>query len=99
MFTALKRVKDKDKKQYLLSSLGKSYFVAGFLKRAEEVFLESLRLHPRNNKSLKYLSVVYEKLKEYDKALEVLSSLEELGVDVARAKRVSKSFEIFTDNN
>lgn len=79
---ALKRVKGRDEKQYLLSTLGKTYFKAGFLRRSAEVFLESLRLHPRNEESLKYLTVAYEQLQEYDKATEVLDSLEELGAKV-----------------
>ncbi len=83
---ALKRVKGRDKKQYLLSNLGKTYFKAGFLSRSSEVFLESLRLHPRNEESLKYLTVVYERLKEYDKAAEVLDALEELGAVVKKQK-------------
>ena len=78
----LKRVKGRDEKQYLLSSLGKIYFKAGFLRRSAEVFLESLRLYPRNEESLKYLTVAYEQLQEFDKAEEVLNSLEELGVQV-----------------
>ena len=78
----LKRVKGKDEKQYLLSTLGKTYFKAGFLRRSSEVFLESLRLHPRNEESLKYLTVAYEQLQEYAKAEEVLDSLEELGAKV-----------------
>ncbi len=99
---ALKRVKGKDKKQYLLSSLGKIYFKAGFLRRGAEIFLESLRLHPRNAESLKYLSVVYEKLKEYDKAIEVLDALEELGASTKKQKLYLQALQIIenskTDN-
>ncbi len=91
---ALKRVKGKEKKQYLLSSLGKTYFMAGFLRRSSEVFLESLRLHPRNSESLKYLTVVYEKLKEYSRAIEVLDALDELGVDVKKQREYLKALEI-----
>ncbi len=80
---ALKRVKGRDEKQYLLSTLGKIYFKAGFLRRSAEVFLESLRLHPRNEESLKYLTVAYEQLQEFSNAEEVLDSLEELGAKVA----------------
>lgn len=78
----LKRVKGRDEKQYLLSALGKIYFKAGFLRRSSEVFLESLHLFPRNEESLKYLTVAYEQLQEFDKAEEVLNSLEELDVPV-----------------
>ena len=41
---ALKQVKNKDEKQYILTALGKTYFKAGFLRRSEEVFLEALKL-------------------------------------------------------
>jgi lipopolysaccharide biosynthesis regulator YciM len=94
---ALKRVKGKDKKQYILSNLGKTYFKAGFLSRSSEVFLESLRLHPRNEESLKYLTVVYERLKEYDKAGEVLDALEELGAVVQKQKLYLQVLQIIGD--
>ena len=91
---ALKRVKGKDKKQYLLSSLGKTYFKAGFLSRSGDIFLESLRLYPRNAESLRYLTVVYERLKEYDKAAEVLDALEELGAVVKKQKLYLQALQI-----
>ena len=95
----LKRVKGKDEKQYLLSTLGKTYFKAGFLRRSSEVFLESLRLHPRNTESLKYLTVAYEQLQEYVKAEEVLDSLEELGAKVNVQRTYLKALEILKETN
>lgn len=95
---ALKRVKGKDKKEYILSSLGKIYFKAGFLRRGADIFLESLRLHPRNEESLKYLTVVYERLKEYDKAIEVLDALEELGAGVKRQKLYIECLQVSEDS-
>ncbi|MCD8478090.1 MAG: hypothetical protein LRY68_09545 [Sulfurospirillum sp.] len=95
----LKRVKGKDEKQYLLSTLGKIYFKAGFLHRGSEVFLESLRLHPRNEESLKYLSVVYEQLQEYTKAQEVLDSLEELGAKVRLQRIYLKALAILKESH
>ena len=95
---ALKRVKGKDKKEYILSSLGKTYFKAGFLRRGADIFLESLRLHPRNEESLKYLTVVYERLKEYDKAIEVLDALEELGAVVNRQKLYIECLQVSEDS-
>lgn len=94
---ALKRVKGRDEKQYLLSTLGKIYFKAGFLRRSSEVFLESLRLHPRNEESLKYLTVAYEQLQEFDKALEVLDSLEELGAKVSLQRDFLRFLAIVKD--
>ena len=95
--TALKRVKGRDKKEYILSSLGKTYFKAGFLRRGADIFLESLRLHPRNEESLKYLTVVYERLKEFDKAKEVLDALEELGAVVKKQKLYIESLQVSED--
>jgi len=83
---ALDRTKKREEKEYILSELGKTYFNAGFLRRSCDVFLDSLKLHPRNEESLKYLSVSYEKLKEYDRAIEVLDSLEELGAKVEKQR-------------
>lgn len=93
----LKRVKGKEEKQYLLSTLGKTYFKAGFLRRSAEVFLESLRLHPRNEESLKYLTVAYEQLQEYAKAEEVLDSLEELGAKVTLQRTYLKALATLKD--
>ena len=95
----LKRVKGREEKQYLLSTLGKVYFKAGFLHRSAEVFLESLRLHPRNEESLKYLTVAYEQLQEYTKAEEVLDSLEELGAKVKLQRTYLKALEILKESN
>jgi len=83
---ALDRTKKREEKEYILSELGKIYFNAGFLRRSCEVFLDSLKLHPRNEESLKYLAVSYEKLKEYKRAIEVLDSLEELGAKVKKQR-------------
>ncbi|WP_458700242.1 tetratricopeptide repeat protein [Sulfurospirillum sp. 1307] len=91
---ALERTTHREEKKYILSELGKTYFKAGFLRRSEDVFLESLKLHPRNSESLKYLSVTYEKLKEYDRAIEVLDSLEELGAKVIKQRDYLKALAI-----
>ncbi len=95
---ALERTTKKEEKEYILSELGKTYFNAGFLRRSCEVFLDSLKLHPRNEESLKYLSVSYEKLKEYDRAIEVLDSLEELGAKVTKQRYYLKALSIKYDS-
>ena len=94
---ALDRTKKREEKKYILSELGKTYFGAGFLRRSCEVFLDSLKLHPRNEESLKYLSVSYEKLKEYNRAIEVLDSLEELGAKVDKQRDYLKALSIKYD--
>jgi len=67
-----------DKKE-ILAQLGQTYLKAGFLKRAEAIFLQILHKHARNKEALYYLGVVYELLHEYDKALETLIPLKLLG--------------------
>jgi tetratricopeptide (TPR) repeat protein len=90
----LERTKKREQKEYVLAELGKTYFRAGFLRRSADIFLESLKMHPRNHESLKFLSVTYEKLKEYDKAIEVLDSLEELGAKVINQRSYLKALSI-----
>lgn len=94
---ALKRVKSKKEKQYFLCELGKTYFKAGFLRRASEVFTEALRLFPRNEEALRYLTVVYEQLKEYDRSLEILDALEELNVNVSHEKNFILAIKTLED--
>jgi len=91
---ALERTKNREQKETILFELGKTYFKAGFLRRSTEIFLESLKLYPRNEETLKYLSVSYEKLKEYDKAIEALDALEELGSKVEEQRNYLKSLSI-----
>ena len=95
---ALKRVKNRDEKQYVLTELGKTYFKAGFLRRSAEVFLEALRLYPRNKVALKYLTVSYEKLKEFDRSLEALDALEEMGADTTTQKDYIKTRKVLSDD-
>lgn len=96
---SLGRTKKREQKDYLLSELGKTYFNAGFLRKSSEVFLDSLKIYPRNEESLKYLSVTYEKLKEYSRAIEVLDSLEELGAKVSKQRNYLESLSITYNYN
>lgn len=94
---ALEKVNSNKEKRFILTNLGKIYFKAGFLGRAEEVFLESLKLSPRNTESLTHLSVIYEKLKKFDRVLEVLDALRELGADTRSETDYIKS-QIIANN-
>ena len=71
-------------KKETLYLLGKTYFKAGFLERAQEIFLQILKQFPRTPKALHYLLIIYEKMHQFEKALEVLEPLEELGVNVTK---------------
>ncbi len=72
---------DPTEKKETLYLLGQTYFKAGFLERAQEIFLQILKQFPRTPKALRYLLIIYEKMHQFDKALEVLEPLDELGVD------------------
>ncbi|MBE0491159.1 MAG: tetratricopeptide repeat protein [Sulfurospirillum sp.] len=93
----LEQTNERKQKEFLLLELGKTYFRAGFLRRSEEIFLEALRLHPRNEEALKFLSVSYEKLKEHEKAIEVLNALEELGAKVTNERAYLQALQITYD--
>jgi len=93
----LEHVKDRVKKEELLELLGSTYFKGGFLQRSREIFLKILKFSPRNGEALKYLLLINEKLKDYEKALEVINSLEELGVDTIRDRIYIETLVILND--
>lgn len=64
--------------------LGQTYFKAGFLQRARDIFLKILQKSPRTPEALKYLMLVYEYMKDYKSALEVLEPLQILEIDVTK---------------
>jgi len=77
----------------LLKRLGKVYFRAGFLEKSREIFVESLKLYPKDEDSLRYLMLIYERLRRFDKASQILESLEELG-DFKRERDYFKLMEM-----
>ncbi|MBD3798807.1 tetratricopeptide repeat protein [Sulfuricurvum sp.] len=66
--------------------LGKSFFKAGFLERSRQTFLQILSNAPRTPQALHFLILIYEQLQQYDKALEVMESLEELSPQSKRER-------------
>jgi len=62
--------------------LGKTYFKAGFLERSRQIFLEILKYNPRTPQALHYLLLVYEYMRDYKAALDVLEPLDELNEDI-----------------
>ncbi len=73
-------------KEYLLQELGNTYLRAGFLRRAESIFLEILKKHPRNREVLYSLELIYESLNEYKKAQETLVPLEIMGENIQKLR-------------
>lgn len=81
IYSELLKVGDKANYRDTMFLLGKTYFKAGFLERSRQVFLEILKNNPRTPQALSYLLLVYERVRDYKTAMEVLEPLEELGRD------------------
>jgi pentatricopeptide repeat protein len=82
IYNELLKVADKSNCRDTMFLLGKTYFKAGFLQRAKQIFLEILKNNPRTPQALSYLLLVHERMKNYDLALEVLEPLDELKKDI-----------------
>lgn len=74
----LKEVTNDADKMIILEELGETYFKAGFLERAKTIFLELLKMQPRNEKVLRLLVSVYERMGQFREALDALTCLDEL---------------------
>jgi len=59
----------------LLYHLAEAYFLAGFLKRAEDVYLQILSKHSRDKNSLYKLEYIYQQLHKIDNATDALNAL------------------------
>ncbi len=70
----------------LLRHLAKSYQKAGFLQRAVDIYIEILSMTPRDKESLYRLEFIYEHLREFKRANEILEVLEAQGEDIDRLK-------------
>ncbi len=73
---------DINDKRDIMLLLGKTYYKAGFLERSKQIFLEILRKMPRTTDALKYLLLVYDQLKDYKSAMDVIEPLVELDCNV-----------------
>jgi len=78
--------------------LGKTYFKAGFLERSKQIFLEILKLSPRTPQALHYLLLIYEYMRNYKAAKDVLEPLEELGEDISLEKNYLRVLELLNDH-
>ena len=96
--TLLEHVNDMVKKEELLELLGTTYFKGGFLQRSKEIFLRILKFSPRNKNALNHLLLVYEKLKDFQKAKEITTCLEELDKDMNIDKIYLDSLIILNDS-
>ena len=73
-----------DDRKETMFLLGQTYLKAGFLERSKELFLEILSRHPRTPLALQFLLIIYEKMRDFQKAKEVLEPLDEMDMQVAK---------------
>jgi len=78
--------------------LGKTYFKAGFLERSKQIFLEILSASPRTPQALHYLLLIYEYMRDYKAALEVLEPLDELGEDIVLDREYLEALAILSSS-
>jgi pentatricopeptide repeat protein len=88
---------EKENTKELLFLLGKTYYKAGFLERSKEVLLKLLSHYPRTPQALHYLLLIYENMREYKVALEVLEPLEELDEEVLLEKSYLEALIVMQD--
>jgi tetratricopeptide (TPR) repeat protein len=86
----IKHTKDDE----LLIHLGKIYLKAGFIERAEEIFVQMIKRRPRRKDVLYQLELIYETLNSFDEAKDVLSAIEAQGDSVDRVREYLKYLEI-----
>ena len=86
------------RRRELLLLLARTYFKAGFLERCETILLKILGRFPRTPQALKLLLFTYERLRAYDKALQVLEPLDELGSNIESDRRYLETVRLLQDS-
>ena len=99
IYNEILKVGDKANYRDTLFLLGKTYFKAGFLERAKQIFLEILKNNPRTPQALKYLLLVYEYMKDYNSALDVLEPLDELNKNIESDTIYLKMLALLNNSN
>jgi len=87
------------RRRELLFLLAQTYFKAGFLERSETILLNILGRFPRTPQCLRLLLFTYERLRAWDKALEVLDPLDELGSDIHADRRYLETVRLIQDTS
>jgi len=97
IYSELLNVGSKGNKKKTMFLLGKTYFKAGFLERSKQIFLEMLKTSPRTPQALHYLLLVYEYMRDYKSALEVLEPLDELDEDISLDSAYLQVLEVLSN--
>ena len=82
----LNHFKESPHTQETLFLLAKTYLKAGFLERSKELFLTIVKHAPRTPQALHYLLLIYEQLRDYKQAQQILEPLDELGEQISLEK-------------
>ncbi len=69
---------DQQDRAQALSALGQDYLHAGVLDRAERLFLELVKINTEDKQSLNFLLHIYQKEKDWEKAIQIAYQLENL---------------------
>jgi lipopolysaccharide biosynthesis regulator YciM len=97
--TLLLNLKNGKERVNVLTLLGKSYYKAGFLYKSRDTFLTALKIYPKNTEALTYLVSIYESLRNYYDAIEILNILENISGDVSEKKLYFKILAILNNND
>jgi tetratricopeptide (TPR) repeat protein len=81
----------------LMERLGQTYLHAGFLERARTIFSEILHKQPRLPHILYELGIVYEMMRKYDKAMEVIEPLRMQGEETGELERFLQFEKVVSD--
>ena len=97
IYNELLNIRSSENRNETMFLLGKTYFKAGFLERSKQVFLSILKTNPRTPQALNYLLLVYEYMRDYKSALEVLEPLDELNKDIELDSTYLKAMELLSN--
>ncbi|MRJ02724.1 MAG: hypothetical protein C6I05_04660 [Epsilonproteobacteria bacterium] len=78
IYLRLQEYEDREGRLEILVRLADLYRKAGFLGRSREIYEEILGIIPRHREALRSLLIVYERLRDFEGAFDVLESLEEI---------------------
>lgn len=89
---------DKDRAKILLL-LAKTYYKVSMFERSKVTLLEFFELNPVNIESLRMLLSIYEKNRSYNKALELLEPMDEIGHDSTKEYAYFNFLKIIDSND
>ena len=95
--TLLNIVDNQIQKEELLELLGNTYYKGGFLQRSKDIFLKILKFSPRNKTALYNLLLIYEHLKDYKNASNIIDILDELKQITSNEKLYINILQLMSD--